>query len=79
VAKRAEKRKDGGVANPYRTRPKEPPARLTNPLPLRMTTLAFGFLCVVLGAAISGKDRTKCAFLGTLAGTALLLARQRVC
>jgi hypothetical protein len=67
------------VANPYRTRPpRDLPARTTDHARLRSATFAFGFLCVVLGAVISGADRARCAFLATVGGVALLVTRPRV-
>jgi hypothetical protein len=67
------------VSNPYRVRPKDPPARSTDPARLRLTTFVFGFVCVVLGVAVSGKDRARCMVLGALGGAAALLARPRTC
>ena len=66
------------MANPYRTPPpKDPPARSTSPAKIRTATFAFGFICVLAGAVLSGADRARCALLATLGGTALLATRPR--
>jgi len=67
------------MTHPYRTRFKEPPARSRDPGRIQVATFAFGFLCVVLGAAASGADRAKCAFFGTVAGVVLIMRRPQVC
>ncbi|MCC6555073.1 MAG: hypothetical protein IT372_19060 [Polyangiaceae bacterium] len=65
------------MASPYRIRPKSPPPRTVDRGRLRTETFAFGFLCVIFGAVLSGADRARCAFLATLGGVALLVTRPR--
>lgn len=67
------------MTHPYRTKPKEPQGRSSDPARIHVATFAFGFVCVLLGAAASGADRAKCAFLGTVAGAVLILRRSQVC
>ena len=67
------------VTHPYRTPPPRPPHRAIDPARLQLWTFAFGFVCVVAAAAVSGVDRAKCALLGTLGGVAALMSRPRPC
>ena len=67
------------VSHPYRTPPRESLARQTDRNRLRVATFAFGFLCVIAGAAFSGVDRAKCALLGTLGGVVAMISRPQVC
>ena len=69
-----------GVTHPYRTPPDErPPPPQTDVAKLRVATFAFGFLCVVAGAALSGMDRAKCALLGPVGGVVAMLSRPPAC
>ncbi|EYF04972.1 hypothetical protein [Chondromyces apiculatus] len=68
------------MTHPYRTPPDErPPPPQTDVARLRSVTFAFGFLCMVAGAALSGVDRAKYVLLGTVGGVVLLLSRTQEC
>ncbi|AUX20704.1 hypothetical protein SOCEGT47_011770 [Sorangium cellulosum] len=64
------------MASPYRTRPPSPPARRTDERRLGVSTLAFGFLCAVMGISLADEGRSECALLTGLGGFALLLKRE---
>ena len=65
------------MVSPYRIPPKRRPPRPVDRGRLRTATFAFGFLCVIFGAVLTGADRARCAFLATLGGVALLCTRPR--